>query len=90
MSEITFIRSPMLDRWARWAQRSGVARPIRLSVLERDGEHCTYCGSDEGPFHVDHIVPRSRGGTDDEENLTVACQTCNLSKGDKTLEEWRP
>lgn len=47
---------------------------------------CTYC---QGPFeHVDHIIPTSRGGTDDLSNLTPACTSCNTSKGDRLPEEW--
>lgn len=48
---------------------------------------CVYCG---GPFeHVDHVVPTTRGGTDDPTNLVPACTSCNTSKGDKLLAEWR-
>lgn len=61
---------------------------VRRAVFARDGEVCAYCGTTEGPFHIDHIHPKSRGGSDDLENLTVACAPCNLSKRDKTLEEW--
>ena len=60
---------------------------------------CSYCGKrgrfiagkkawwviEEGiaPFEVDHIIPVSRGGTNDYENLTLACRWCNRSKGAK-------
>jgi hypothetical protein len=33
---------------------------------------------------VEHIVPRTKGGTDDEENLWLACRSCNLHKADQT------
>ena len=47
---------------------------------------CVYCG---GPYeHVDHVVPRKHGGTDDVENLVPACQPCNQSKNSKPLDEW--
>lgn len=47
---------------------------------------CVYCG---GPFeHVDHVLPVSRGGTDDVENLVPSCTSCNTSKGDRLLDEW--
>lgn len=61
---------------------------IRSRVFARDGYACTYCGSAEN-LHCDHIVPKSRGGADDESNLTTACAHCNLSKGDRTPDEWR-
>ncbi len=40
-------------------------------------------------FQVDHILPESRGGTDHLENLQLLCPPCNLSKGNKTMAEWR-
>lgn len=61
---------------------------IRRSIIDRDGDICSYCGDKSGPFHVDHIVPRALGGTDSYNNLCVACQRCNLSKGAKPLQEW--
>lgn len=62
---------------------------VRLAVITRDGEVCTYCGSTDGPFDVDHIIPKSRGGGNVSSNLTVACVSCNRSKGARTPEEWR-
>ena len=37
---------------------------------------------------VDHVVPRSRGGTDEMSNLVLACSPCNSSKGAKNVDEW--
>lgn len=61
---------------------------LRSFILERDEYRCTYCGSTWEPFHIDHKLPRSRGGTDDAENLTTACQSCNCRKHTKTAEEF--
>lgn len=61
---------------------------LRLHVFERDSFACTYCGASGVPLAVDHIHPFSKGGSDDESNLTTACQSCNSSKSDKTLSEW--
>lgn len=49
---------------------------------------CTYCGAQSVPMELDHIHPRSRGGTDERVNLTVACVGCNTDKGPLTLDEW--
>lgn len=57
-------------------------------VFDRDGQSCAYCLDQDGPFEIDHIIPVSRGGTDDSENLTVACSVCNRSKGARTPREW--
>jgi len=48
----------------------------RKDIFERDGYRCTYCGTTEGPFECDHIVPVSRGGSKDDSNLTTACVSC--------------
>lgn len=52
-------------------------------VLERDGARCRYCGSAKHPT-IDHVVPKSRGGSDEPANLVVACRSCNARKGDRT------
>jgi hypothetical protein len=49
---------------------------------------CAYCGSSDGPFHRDHVVPRSRGGPDSSSNLVIACERCNSEKHDLTATEW--
>jgi hypothetical protein len=47
---------------------------------------CVYCS---GPYeHVDHVVPRARGGTDDPSNLMPSCLPCNYSKKATPLDEW--
>ena len=58
-------------------------RELRLKILARDANTCTYCGAEAK--HVDHIIPVSAGGTDDPENLTAACARCNLAKKDKSV-----
>lgn len=88
--------SPALERWlARLAtpdrrDRRGVSAELRAFILERDGYTCSYCGEQDAPLHVDHVIPVCRGGSDAFENLVCACARCNLSKGAKLLSEWRP
>lgn len=64
---------------------------LRLAVFERDGWRCVYCGApiDIASGHADHVMPRSRGGSDEIDNLAAACGPCNLDKGAKTPGEWR-
>lgn len=69
--------------------RPWVPVAVQHEVWDRDGQVCAYCGNEDGPFHLDHIFPWSRGGRHSSDNLTVACAACNWSKGDKTLDEWR-
>lgn len=68
--------------------RANLPAAIKELVHERDAYLCTYCGTGEGPFEVDHIHPVSRGGSDDLDNLCLACAPCNRSKSNKTVEEW--
>lgn len=56
---------------------------LRSMALLRDGENCGYCGTTEGPFEVDHITPRIRGGENTLDNVIVACRRCNRSKKDR-------
>jgi 5-methylcytosine-specific restriction endonuclease McrA len=67
-------------------RKRSVRKSVRYAVLERDGFRCRYCGassSDGVTLHVDHIVPHSKGGTDDESNLCASCDQCNLGKGNR-------
>lgn len=68
------------------APGSHTAAEWRVLVDEYDGR-CAYCGS-AGKMTRDHVVPLSRGGSDDIDNIVPACPTCNSSKGDRTLDEW--
>lgn len=63
--------------------RSGDWKKIRLKILARDGYICGYCGSEA--TQVDHVVPVSKGGSNDEHNLIASCSRCNRLKSDKTL-----
>jgi 5-methylcytosine-specific restriction endonuclease McrA len=62
------------------------ARPSRIAIYQRDGNRCQYCGATRR-LTIDHVVPRSKGGSDDWDNLVVACSSCNTKKGDKLLEQ---
>lgn len=63
--------------------------PLREQIFERDDYTCQYCGERGVRLECDHIIPVSRGGSHDPSNLATACFTCNRSKRDKLLEEWR-
>jgi 5-methylcytosine-specific restriction endonuclease McrA len=58
---------------------------IRAKILERDNYKCQYCNKKANT--VDHIFPRSRGGSEALSNLVAACKGCNFKKTNKTLEE---
>jgi hypothetical protein len=60
--------------------------PLYPVVAERAVYRCEYCQAPEivfnFPFEVEHILPQSRGGSDDLDNLALACHACNLFKSD--------
>lgn len=64
----------------------GISAASRREVRERAGNRCEYCGllQDEFPFalfHVEHVIARRHGGSDQSDNLCQACHWCNLHKG---------
>jgi 5-methylcytosine-specific restriction endonuclease McrA len=60
-------------------------KPTRSAIYARDGHKCQYCGATR-KLTIDHVIPKSKGGSDDWDNLVVACSSCNIKKGDKYLE----
>lgn len=62
---------------------------LRFSILQRDKFTCQYCGKAGGELEVDHVVPQSRGGSDDPGNLKTACVDCNRGKSDTPLQPIR-
>lgn len=61
----------------------------RREIFARDGYTCQYCGIRGGDLTVDHVIPRSRGGPHEWDNVVTACRSCNHRKGGKTLAEAR-
>ena len=60
---------------------------VTARVAEIYTEPCVYCGA-TNRIEVDHIIPLSRGGKHELDNLAPACRSCNASKRDKLLSEW--
>ncbi len=61
---------------------------IREYLLEKWSRKCVYCGKIDAPLEVEHIVPKSRDGTNRVSNLTLSCKECNRQKGNLTAEEY--
>jgi 5-methylcytosine-specific restriction endonuclease McrA len=61
----------------------------RRNIFERDENTCQYCGKryDRSELTLDHVIPRSRGGTSTWHNIVLACIRCNMKKGDRLLTE---
>lgn len=64
----------------------------RWQVFERDGWRCVSCGrsaNDGAILEVDHIVPRSKGGTDTLDNFQTLCRDCNIGKSNRSATDLR-
>jgi len=72
---------------AEYQQGTLFGYTIRNYLLEKWDHRCVYCRKKNIPLEIDHIIPRSRGGTNRVDNLTIACQKCNLKKGHKLASE---
>ena len=65
-----------------------ITKKIRFEVFKRDGFQCAYCGKTppEVVLEVDHIIPKSKKGKDDINNLITSCFDCNRGKRDISLD----
>jgi predicted DNA-binding protein YlxM (UPF0122 family) len=66
-------------------QKKGIGSGYRFKILQRDNFCCQYCGRSPRKdqhtiLHVDHIIPLSKGGGWEDENLITSCQECNIGK----------
>ncbi|MBD2512631.1 HNH endonuclease [Nostoc muscorum FACHB-395] len=61
---------------------------VREYLLEKWNRRCAYCSIENVPFEIEHIQPKSRGGSDRVSNLTIACHACNQSKGNQDIRDF--
>lgn len=81
-----FVR-PLIIRLLNYVKyRVKNLRINRNRVFKRDNHQCVYCGSKRN-LTIDHVLPKSKGGTNTWTNLVTCCSPCNRKKGDKTPEE---
>jgi hypothetical protein len=66
---------PQYSARSQFGHRKPLSRFIRQRILNRDANTCIYCGYEANV--VDHIIPYSHGGTDDDDNLAACCDVCN-------------
>ena len=82
-----FLESRGVDIWSGLLEIDPVPSTVRFDVLKRDRK-CVLCGAapeidSDVRLHVDHIVPRSKGGSNEMSNLQVLCSECNLGKSNR-------
>lgn len=85
-----FVRVPrvlLLIAYERVPKRH--VRFSRFNIYARDNNTCQYCGRrlPRTELNLDHVIPRSRGGTSTWENVVCSCHICNRRKGGRTPEE---
>lgn len=61
---------------------------LREYLLTKWRHQCAYCGAKEVPLEIEHIHPKSKGGSDRVSNLAIACHKCNQKKADKPVEQF--
>ncbi len=84
-SESSTIARPVVIRLVTYVRvpRDAHRRKItRRAVFARDSWTCQYCGS-RSNLTVDHVIPRSKGGSSSWDNIVASCAPCNRRKGDR-------
>jgi hypothetical protein len=71
-----------------YQQGTHVGYEVREYLLEKWGRQCAYCGTAGTQLEIEHLIPRSRGGSNRVSNLTLACHACNQRKGNQTAAEY--
>lgn len=92
LSRLAYPVDEAAERRREWDRKRKASLPRNWSeitqfIFERDNFTCVYCGSQDW-LQCDHVMPLSRGGSSEPENLATACRPCNGSKGARTPEEW--
>ena len=68
--------------------RSKLSKSKKDSIKNESGGRCYWCRQDVDYLEIDHVIPVSRGGTNERENLVASCKVCNADKGSKLIHEW--
>ena len=72
-----------LNTYVRVPRDAHSRKITRRAIFARDKWTCQYCGSGRGNLTVDHVIPRSKGGTSAWNNIVTCCAPCNRRKGDR-------
>lgn len=85
-SQVAFTPNP--NKTVRVSRTATERRTLQFSLSRRFGWLCWYCGNkfNGASIHLDHIIPISVGGPDDESNIALSCGFCNMAKSDYPLD----
>lgn len=80
-------------RTGQWLGYKWIAKKRRFAIYARDEWKCLYCGKNlkwakRGQRTLDHLQPRSQGGTNENSNLVTSCQACNYSRASRSWREF--
>ena len=89
----TLLRDKPLDARARgnWQGMNWIRQEKRLAIYLRDGLSCAYCGEsveDGAKLTLDHVIPHTLGGGNNERNLVTCCHRCNSVRAARSLEDF--
>lgn len=84
-------RTNFLSRLYHYRKKHAVGNVTfeQIKYLYSRFSSCAYCGKNK-PNTIDHVIPLSKGGTNNIDNLIPVCVNCNSKKGNKSLIEWNP
>ncbi len=85
--DMQFLENPKISG-VEYQQGTLAGYETREYLLHKWERKCTYCGKENIPLQIEHIVPRAKGGSNRISNLCLACEKCNLAKGTKSIEDW--
>ena len=87
ITELKSFARPLIIRLFNYVKHKiRCVRVNRNRIYRRDGHRCVYCLSNK-QLTIDHVIPKSRGGSNDWTNLVTCCNKCNVYKSDRTPEE---
>jgi len=87
---VFFVAEPLTETKELRNISRRIPRPIQFRVLKRENQVCRSCGMPvtDDDIHFDHVIPWSKGGPTEENNIQLLCGTCNRKKSDKFEEEF--
>lgn len=85
--DLTKMQNPEVSG-IEYCQGELVGYEIREYMLEKWNRQCFYCGAKNVPLQIEHIIPKSKGGSNRASNLTLACECCNQKKADQDVEQF--
>ncbi|MEA5569231.1 RNA-guided endonuclease IscB [Anabaena sp. UHCC 0399] len=85
--DMQLMRNPEIEG-KEYQQGTLAGYETREYLLEKWGRQCAYCGIKDVPLQIEHIHPRSKGGSNSITNLSLSCEKCNIKKGTKDIRDF--